>query len=111
MKKQIFAATLVVGLAQAAFAEVVASGKIFAADMKIEEFLPRDGSSCDPSVIAANVERLNNSGVLQKTAMTDTVIMGHCYGLPCRDDVPAAVRLHCAKAGILQKLVNALDAE
>lgn len=113
MKKQIFAAAVVAGLAQTAFADVVSHNYGLTRDTSIEDYLPHDGSSCDPSVIAANVARLNSSGVLEHTAIKDTPMpaSGHCYGFPCPGEVSKAKKVHCAKAGKLQKLVDALDAE
>jgi hypothetical protein len=72
--------------------------------------LPRDGSHCDPTVIAANLKTLRKADVLVVTTLTETriKITGQCYNLPCPGEVEADVAKHCAKAEQLAEIVALL---
>lgn len=69
--------------------------------------IPQNGSNCDPRVVAANLAKLRQSGILQSADLTVTVATGHCYGMPCNDqDMQRALAAHCAKAEKLAEIVQ-----
>ena len=68
--------------------------------------LPKDGSSCDPAVIARNLDALAKADLLDATNLTPTeAAFGACYG-PCPEDIERAYEAHCAKAALLQEIVD-----
>src|SRR5687767_9931367 len=73
--------------------------------------LPKDGSACDPTVIAANLKKLRGANVLNATNLTRTepgMAHGNCYG-PCPQDVEDALERHCAKAEKLAEIAQLLQ--
>lgn len=68
--------------------------------------LPQDGSSCDPTVIAANLQKLRQINVLDVNNLTRTEpANGSCYGA-CPEDLQHALARHCLKAEKLAEIVN-----
>ena len=65
-----------------------------------------DGSSCDPSVIAANIKIVQN--VLAVKDLSETRVALNCYNIPCGPTLEAAIKVHCAKAEKLAEIADLL---